>query len=223
MCVVSAIHDYGRQVQPPIWQLPNAIDVFQDLVKHAEEFDKVAQQPHCEDPAKTKFLADLVAQRDAAKKDTTAKQRDALASKLAKAEAELEKITTERDAALKERDGLYTERNQCVALIARMAKKQGYDVAISPGADPNWPIVYVQLPTGQVSWHFGSTDANLFEGLPFGQRKWDNHTTAIKYARVNLAFNDVKPRLRTVSLGGVDLHHGGFIQAAVDPLIGAAK
>ena len=37
---------------------------------------------------------------------------------------------------------------------------------------PHWPVVYIELPHGQVSWH-----------LPAHSLPWDGHTTAEKYAR----------------------------------------
>jgi hypothetical protein len=65
--------DYGRQQWPqtigPNWNplqpiVPNvtteaereALKAFRELVKKAEEFDKKADQPHCEDPNKIRLL-----------------------------------------------------------------------------------------------------------------------------------------------------------------------
>jgi hypothetical protein len=38
--------------------------------------------------------------------------------------------------------------------------------------EPDWPIAFIELPSGQVSWH-----------LPQHARAWDGHTTAEKYSR----------------------------------------
>jgi len=38
---------------------------------------------------------------------------------------------------------------------------------------PEWPVVYIELPTGQVSWH-----------MPQHNTTWDGHDTATKYARI---------------------------------------
>lgn len=47
MCVTSAIFDYGRQQVPPYeWTRP-AFDEFKELVRKAEEFDRLANQPDC--------------------------------------------------------------------------------------------------------------------------------------------------------------------------------
>lgn len=85
MCVVSAINDYGREKWPGVvvpWpdlttapltpqpafppfkpkepdgsRLPSKAEIesFLELIKRAQEFDRVANQPHCEDPEKVKF------------------------------------------------------------------------------------------------------------------------------------------------------------------------
>jgi len=45
-------------------------------------------------------------------------------------------------------------------------------VRIDP-AEPEWPVVYINLPTGQVSWH-----------MPQHPVAYDGHSTDEKYARV---------------------------------------
>lgn len=89
-----------------------------------------------------------------------------------------------------ETDAVYAERDQCVALIAKMALALGYPVVRArkeiEGWDPEWlGCVYIQLPTGQVSWHFHDREAHWFDGLPVGPVKWDGHDTPEKYRRVN--------------------------------------
>jgi hypothetical protein len=44
----------------------------------------------------------------------------------------------------------------------------GYDPS-----DPRPVVAYIELPTGQVSWH-----------LPGHQAGWDGHSTGVKYERV---------------------------------------
>jgi hypothetical protein len=39
-------------------------------------------------------------------------------------------------------------------------------------SEPEWPVAYIELPTGQVSWH-----------LPQHPNTWDGHDTAEKYRR----------------------------------------
>lgn len=91
------------------------------------------------------------------------------------------------------KDGAYLERNQCVALIARMALAAGHAAGLARTAIEGWSedwhgCVYIDLPTGQVSWHFHDSQAHLFAGLPAYAEAWDGHDTPEKYRRVNAAF-----------------------------------
>ena len=90
-------------------------------------------------------------------------------------------------------DAVYLERNQCVALIARMAVLMGLSVAVTKTAIEGWDeawhnCIYIELPTGQVSWHFHDKEGYLFDGLPRKDVKWDGHSTPEKYERVDCAF-----------------------------------
>lgn len=93
------------------------------------------------------------------------------------------------------RDSAYQERNQCVALIARMAIALGLRAGIGkhedkPGEkwEEDWrTLVSVDLPTGQASWHFHDSEVALLEGLPPYPGQWDGHGTQEKYRRVNAA------------------------------------
>lgn len=69
----------------------------------------------------------------------------------------------------------YETRNICVLLALGAARNAGYEagVRIDP-KEPEWPVAFIELPQGQVSWH-----------LPQHVRAWDGHTTAEKDERVN--------------------------------------
>lgn len=83
-----------------------------------------------------------------------------------------------------QRDGAYRERNQVVAALARLFPSGIAKTAI-PGWDKAWHgCVYIDLPTGQVSWHFHDSDAALFDGLPPYAKPWDGHDTPEKYRRL---------------------------------------
>lgn len=91
------------------------------------------------------------------------------------------------------KDAAYEERNRCVALIARMAVVMGRDVRVTRTAIEGWSddwhgCVYIDLPTGQASWHFHDSQAALFAGLPTGDATWDGHDTPEKYRRVEAAY-----------------------------------
>ena len=88
-------------------------------------------------------------------------------------------------------DAVYAERDKCVALIARMAQALGCNVGLGehPSSDESWmdewkTIVFVDLPTGQVSFHVHDSERAWFDGLPKYTQPWDGHTTTEKYQRV---------------------------------------
>lgn len=68
----------------------------------------------------------------------------------------------------------YTTRNYLTLFAIGAAVAENIPVGI--GADerePSWPVVYFELPTGQVSWH-----------LPQHDRPYDGHDAAAKSARI---------------------------------------
>lgn len=92
-----------------------------------------------------------------------------------------------------ELDDVYHDRNLLAQLAAVMARKLGYAGGWRDGDDPAWPILTIDLPTGQVSWHVPKDDQ-----LPicrYGQ-PWDGHTTGEKWLRVEryiLSHNEMQP------------------------------
>ena len=85
------------------------------------------------------------------------------------------------------RDAAYHERNQVVAALAK-AFPSG--VAQHDPNDEKWDadrrtIVLIDLPTGQVSWHFHDSERHLLDGLETYPGKWDGHDTPEKYRRLN--------------------------------------
>jgi hypothetical protein len=94
---------------------------------------------------------------------------------------------------MEQRDAAYAERNQCVALIARLVMKMGGFAGVTKtaieGWEPEWHnCIYINLPTGQVSWHFHDREAHFFTGIPRINTIWDGHDTPEKYRRVNTAW-----------------------------------
>lgn len=105
-----------------------------------------------------------------------------LRTKLTECELEREDLHSRKDEA-------YLERNQCVALIARMAIALGYRAGTARTAIDGWSndwhgCVYIDLPAGQVSWHYHDSQTHLFEWLPPYRGNWDGHDTPEKYRRV---------------------------------------
>ena len=82
------------------------------------------------------------------------------------------------------KDDAYGERNKVVAALARLFPS-GLKVTDIPGWDEEWHnCIYIDLPSGQVSWHYHDSQAHLFEGLPAYDGEWDGHDTEEKYRRL---------------------------------------
>lgn len=71
--------------------------------------------------------------------------------------------------------GDYEARNRHVYNAMSVAVNMGLDagIRIDP-EEPEWPVIYIELPTGQVSWH-----------VPQHCYAWDQHTDEEKNARVD--------------------------------------
>lgn len=89
----------------------------------------------------------------------------------------------------------YRERN---AVVAALIRSNGWpaEVVMAPDTE-GWWIVYAETPQGQVSWHIGPDDMDLFSDWPvaFGSRKspWDGHSTEEKYRRLAAARSSSAP------------------------------
>lgn len=81
-----------------------------------------------------------------------------------------------------ELDKIYAERNAVVVAFARLAERSGWTVGLLHDAEePDWPVLVIDTPGGQVSWHLKSDEARGFGQYP---GEWDGHTTEEKYARL---------------------------------------
>lgn len=69
----------------------------------------------------------------------------------------------------------YTTRFYLLLDAVAVAHRCGYDAGfrIDP-KEPEWPVVFISLPTGQASWH-----------IPQYPKEWDGHSTEDKYTRVH--------------------------------------
>jgi uncharacterized protein (DUF952 family) len=86
---------------------------------------------------------------------------------------------------VREADQQYEVRYELVLMALATAARLGYQagIRIDP-AEPQWPVVYIELPTGQVSWH-----------MPQHPRTRDGHTAEQKYDRVHFyAMRILEPR-----------------------------
>lgn len=82
---------------------------------------------------------------------------------------------------------MYSERNLAAMAFGMAAKELGWRVGWSSDpADPLWPVLVIDTPTGQVSWHIHADEATAnFEKY---EGDWDGHTTEEKNARLHSYF-----------------------------------
>lgn len=85
----------------------------------------------------------------------------------------------------------YRER---AALVAHLAAIYPAAIAYNDPAEPDWPVIYVTTPHGQLSWHLSEKDGDLFPHVPLiegdAAPTWDGHTTAEKYERLAACVRD---------------------------------
>jgi len=78
---------------------------------------------------------------------------------------------------------VYRERHHVIAHLAA-----AYPSVMMLNADPeepDWPVLFVTLPTGQVSWHIAPRDMDLFRHVRVGSAEWDGHDVEEKYRRLD--------------------------------------
>ena len=101
------------------------------------------------------------------------------------------KLIEDQQARIREleaqKDGAYSERNQLVAALSKLFPSwMEWHSEEDAAWDNDWRnIVFIELPTGKVSWHIHDSELNHFHHL----RKmvgsyWDGHTTDEKYRRL---------------------------------------
>jgi hypothetical protein len=92
-----------------------------------------------------------------------------------------------------QKDGAYKERQMCVLAIARAAERLGCPVWLAQHdpADASWDadwrtILFIELHTGQVSWHLHDSEVPMFEQFRYTHpwAAWDGHSTEEKYRRL---------------------------------------
>jgi hypothetical protein len=81
---------------------------------------------------------------------------------------------------------VYEERN-CLALaFARMARAAGWVVGWVDDDDAgrDWPVLMIDTPAGQVSWHLPRLWIADYEEFGRYPGEWDGHSTPEKYQRL---------------------------------------
>ena len=100
--------------------------------------------------------------------------------------AELEAAKAELQQAREAKDGAYRERDMLVAALSKIfpASLERHPDNEKWEDDWRW-IVFIDLPTGQATWHIHDSELPMFDHLPRLQgRKWDGHSTDEKYIRL---------------------------------------
>lgn len=85
-------------------------------------------------------------------------------------------------------DKVYNERNRVVAALSKLFPAS---IEIDP-KEPEWKVVIIDIPTGQVSWHVAKHEMHMFAHLEHGKREWDGHDTEEKYRRLGAISCQVK-------------------------------
>lgn len=89
-------------------------------------------------------------------------------------------------AVREEKDAVYHERDMLVCALSKLFPAY---LARHSDEDKEWEddwrwIVYIELPTGQVSWHIHDKERELFNHLEVKVNNWDGHDTKLKYDRL---------------------------------------
>jgi hypothetical protein len=88
-------------------------------------------------------------------------------------------LENENSRLLSVKDVGYIERDVCIGLLASLAQAKGFRAGTVSDK-----FVVIDLPAGQVSWEYQSTEAHLFSGLPSYPDPIDEISIEEKYRRV---------------------------------------
>ncbi len=123
--------------------------------------------------------------------------RNRIAQCLRENATELENVREQLGRAVAVKNGAYAERNKMVAALSKLFPSWLED---HPATDTAWEsdwrtIVFINLPTGQASWHLHDSEVPAFSHLSrLCGNSWDGHTTEQKYERLGaLVTPAVKP------------------------------
>ena len=117
-------------------------------------------------------------------------------------------------------DEAYYDRNQAAQAMGVMALQLGFSVGIKD--DPEWPILYIDLPQGQVSWHIPKKELK-FDFPPYS-KDWDKTGTNTKRVRMQEYIRDSIPQQKKCWCGETAQYNseygtyycGGSIHKAYD-------
>lgn len=88
-------------------------------------------------------------------------------------------------------DAVYRERAR---LVAHLAAHYPSRIGFTDVSEPEWSVVTIDTPEGQMTWHIGPDDVGLFNHVRRTKptdEPWDGHTTEEKYERLARLTRDV--------------------------------
>ncbi len=84
-------------------------------------------------------------------------------------------VPSSTEAITAEKDEAYRQRNVLVAALARLFPSGIRKTSIAAWSEDWHGCVYIDLPAGQISYHYHDSQAHLFDGLPPYEKHWDGH------------------------------------------------
>lgn len=96
----------------------------------------------------------------------------------------LQWIASNPEDTMTEQPSPYRER---AFLVAHLAAQYFSVITYNDPDEPDWPVIYIETPAGQLSWHLSPDDLDLFNHvIRVGPDSitWDGHTTEEKYQRL---------------------------------------
>lgn len=104
-------------------------------------------------------------------------------------EDQLESIWAWHENEIKEaeesKNNAYHERNILVCALTKLFPAYLALHSEEEDWEDDWRwVVYIDLPTGQVSWHIHDSEKLMFDHLEVKENNWDGHNTQRKYERL---------------------------------------
>ena len=109
----------------------------------------------------------------------------------------ISKLANQIDEGQKKLNDVYTDRNLLAMLAVCMAWELGWPAGVwLHREEPEWPVLYIELPAGQISYHVPEHEAavrnwiayrpgeNVLTRLPRQDSPWDGHSTEMKRDRI---------------------------------------
>ncbi|MBF6460183.1 hypothetical protein IU433_14170 [Nocardia puris] len=136
------------------------------------------------------------------------------------------------EAVAAERDRAYRDRAELLSVLANIFPSH---VHADSEPESDWPVLYLDTPAGQMSWHINPRDLELFDMETYQAREaaghrvtWDGHTRAEKSERLRtlaqwfmpeelltlqIPVDDEPTQLRAVRDAAGDIRLGGMLVA----------